>query len=236
MKIYAYVQTKDGRPLMPVMKTGRVRKFLKSGKARIVSKVPLILRLTYDLGEEHTDMIITGIDPGRTNIGLCAIDSKGRILYVSDIETRNKYIAQFMLARKRARQASRKGIRQVRQRKARKFKTTMAMDAANRRMENKHVIWDRILPLCEKPVPLHDIRNKEARFYNRKRWKGWLTPTANQLLQTHQNALNKVLKILPVTDIVIELNKFSFARMENPEIHGQEFCNGPLKGFLSVND
>ncbi|MCD8082026.1 MAG: HNH endonuclease [Clostridiales bacterium] len=105
-----------------------------------------------------------------------------------------------------------------------------------RRSANGKVIWDRHLPKCKKTVPVQDIRNRQARFSNRKRPRGWLTPTANQLLQTHQNAIDKVLKILPVTDIVVELNKFSFARMENPKIRGKEYCYGPLYGFSSVED
>ena len=57
----------------------------------------------------------------------------------------------------------------------------------------------------------------------------------NQLLQTLENSVNLVLKILPVSHISVELNRFSFARMENPEIHGYDH-SGPLHGFLSVED
>lgn len=251
MKIAAYVQNADGCPLMPVYRAGRVRRMLKTGKARVVSKVPLVIRLTSLIENPATQMVIIGQDPGRTNIGLCAIDGKGRVLYASDVETRNKYIAGLMLARKQARNASRSGRRKVRRRRARQCGTTFAWTPGSGNEISEFAIrktgmgtrmivlgktWQRMLPQCKKPVPCHDIRNKKARFSNQKRKRGWLTPTANQLLQTHKSALDLVLKILPATDIVAELNKFSFARMENPDIYGKEFCHGPLYGFLSVEE
>lgn len=113
-----YVLAKDGTPLMPAHKRGRVRRMLKTGKARIVRHVPFTIQLTYDIAEPATEDVLLGIDPGRTNIGMCAIDGKGRILYASDIETRNKAVAKFMLKRKQMRQASRRGERKRRQRRA----------------------------------------------------------------------------------------------------------------------
>lgn len=59
---------------------------------------------------------------------------------------------------------------------------------------------ERLLPGYEKPVVCHHIRNKEARFNNRSRPAGWLTPTANHLLQAHiNNLIAKAAKFLPIT-------------------------------------
>ena len=92
-------------------------------------------------------------------------------------------------------------------------------------------VWMRILPSYEKPVILHDIINKEARFSNRKREEGWLTPTARQLLETCLNSIRLVRKNLPVTDVVQELNKFDIAKMDHPAWWGQDYCHGPLYGY-----
>ena len=62
----------------------------------------------------------------------------------------------------------------------------------------------------------------------------WLTPTVNHLVQTHINLIKKVEKYLPITDVAIEVNRFAFMQMENPDASGVDFQNGPLKGFDDV--
>ena len=42
-----YVQNKDGKPLMPTQRCGKVRRMLKSGKAIVVKRRPFTIRLTY---------------------------------------------------------------------------------------------------------------------------------------------------------------------------------------------
>lgn len=76
----------------------------------------------------------------------------------------------------------------------------------------------RHLPGCEKEVLCIGIKNKEAKFSNRTRPEGWLTPSANQLLQTHINLVKKIRKFLPISDAVLEINKFAFMRLDNPNI------------------
>lgn len=75
------------------------------------------------------------------------------------------------------------------------------------------------------------IRNTQARFCNRRRPDGWLTPSARHLVQTHINLVHKVQKYLPVTDVVIEVNRFAFMQLEDPAICGVDFQTGPLKGY-----
>lgn len=222
-----YVLSKDGQPLMPVHTYGRARRLLKSGRARIAAYVPFVIQLTYDIKDPVIDNCLLGIDPGRTNIGLCVIDNKANVLFASDVETRNKAIAKLMLKRKTTRQASRRGERLKRQRRAiTADKTGMA----------KHTEFWRMLPGCKEPVCCKVIRNTEARFNNRKRPDGWLTPTADQLLRTHLNLVRKVQKLLPLSGIVIEINQFDFARMENPAIRNWECQKGRLFGFRDVYD
>ena len=62
----------------------------------------------------------------------------------------------------------------------------------------------------------------------------WLTPTVNHLVQTHINLIKKIEKYFPITDVAIEVNRFAFMQMENPNISGLDFQNGPLKGFDDV--
>ena len=73
-----YVLNRDGRPLMPMHSWGRVQRFLKSGRASVVSSLPFTIRLKKQIEDPELDRCILGIDPGRTNIGLCVTDGKGK--------------------------------------------------------------------------------------------------------------------------------------------------------------
>ena len=214
-----YVLNNQGNPLMPTTRFKRVRILLESKQAKVVSKNPFTIKLLYST-PDITQPIYLGIDPGRTNIGLCAINSQGEEQISIQAETRNKEIPNLMSERKQFRtQRRQKSRRAKRRRRARSNGTT------------KSSVFQRQLPGCSASITLHDIKNKESRFLNRKRSKGWLTPTANHLLQTHINLIKKVSKILPVTDIIIELNKFSFMKLDNPEIKSYQYQRVKLYGY-----
>ncbi len=115
--INIYVLSKDGKPLMPVHGYGRARRLIKNGKAYVYRRIPFTIRLTYNITDPMVDGCVLGIDPGRTNIGVCVTDSKGNPLFASDVETLNKEIPKLMAERKAHRQASRRGERLRRQRR-----------------------------------------------------------------------------------------------------------------------
>ena len=227
---YVYVLDMDGNPLMPTKRFGKVRRMLKSGQAKVVSTVPFTIRLTYQTKTHVTQPVTVGIDPGRTNIGLAAVRSDGTDLYRAHCETRNKDVPKLMEKRKMHRQASRRGERLARKRLAKALGTTA-----------KHLL-ERILPGCDKPLAVKDIINTEARFNNRIRPEGWLTPTAMQLFRTHLNLVQKVSNILPITDVVLEVNQFAFMELTDPEKkhfdidfqHGALYDTGGLKNAVRM--
>jgi len=220
-----YVKSKSGEPLMPTTRCGHVRFLLKEGKVRVVERNPFTIQLLYET-QEVTQPLWLGIDPGRTNIGLAAVREDGTAVMTAQMETRNKDIPKLMEARRTYRQAHRHfGRRTVRQRRA-KAAHTEAADG----------VVERILPGCEKPILCQGIRNMEARFNNRSRPVGWLTPTANHLLLTHMNLIRKIQKFLPITDVVLEMNRFAFMALDNPKIQRWQYQQGPLYGLGSVKD
>lgn len=218
-----YVLSKDGCPLDPMHRYGRARRFLSSGKARIVRRVPFTIQLTYNIEKPVTKPYILSIDPGRDNIGLCAMDPEGKVVLASNIETRNKEVPRLMAKRKRHRQMSRRGERLRRRRRA----------AAISKEASVTEYW-RMLPGCSQPVRCKTIRNTPARFNNRRCSAGWLTPTATHLLRTHLNAAKLIREILPVSSYAIEINRFDFQRMENPGIRNWQYQKGRLCGFKNV--
>lgn len=217
-----YVLSKDGKPLMPTTRCGRVRCLLKAGNARVVERKPFTIQLLYET-EGATQPLCLGIDPGRTNIGMAVVKENGEPVMLIAAESRNKEVPKNMAARKEYRRAHRRHRRERKRRRATAAGTTVVNGEIARK-----------LPGYEKPVVCHDIRNKEARFNNRRRPNGWLTPTANHLLETHLNLVRKVQKFLPITDVVAELNRFAFVAMENPKAKPWEYQRGPLNGFGGV--
>ena len=240
-----YVLSKTGKPLMPTTRCGHVRILLKQKKARVVSLKPFTIQLLYDC-EEGTQPIVLGIDPGRTNIGLSAVrKDTGEAVFTAQMETRNKEIPKLMKDRRAFRRKHRSyGRRKVRQRRASAHDTNSPKCAKQKTAQNGGVskqaqkvgVIKRHLPGCEEPVICIGIKNKEARFNNRLRPKGWLTPTANHLLQTHITVVNKVRRFLPITDVVLEVNKFAFMALDNPHVQKWMYQHGPLKGYGSVEE
>jgi hypothetical protein len=171
---YIYVISASGQPLMPTTREGHVRRLLNAGKARITCHVPFVIQLKYDPGD-GAQPLHGGTDPGRTNIGEAVLNGKGEVVFKAHVTTRNRDIPKLMSDRRQHRQASRRGERLARKRLAKQLGTTFKG------------LMERILPGCDRPVKLKDIINTEARFNNRKRPDGWLTPTAEQLVRTHLN-------------------------------------------------
>ena len=219
-----YILDKEGKPLMPSKRYKHIRKLLETKKAKIVRYKPFQVQLLYD-SSTYVDILTFGPDAGRTNIGCVVIDSKGNTLFRVKLETRNKEIVTLLREKRAHRQASRQGERKVRQRLAVKYVTI--------HMPN---IFTRLLPNCESPITCKYIKNTEAKYNNRKREKGWLTPSANQLLETHLNLYYLVSRFVPVSRSGLELNKFDFVRIENPGVRNWEYQKGALFGKDSLHN
>ena len=224
MDTYVYVQASDGTPLMPTKRFNHVQKLLKRGKARVVEHVPFVIRLRY-AGPKNVQPLYGGTDPGRDNIGNAVVDENGTVVYKDHVTTRNREIPKLMAERRTHRQASRRGERLARKRLARRLGTTM-----KRLMERK-------LPgYGEGVVQVKDIINTEARFNNRKRPAGWVTPTVRQLLQTHVNMVVRIRAFLPVDTWTLETNRFAFMKLDDGSVVGTDFQNGKLRGYKDEDD
>ena len=109
-----YVLNKDGQPLMPTDRHGKVRKLLKSGKAKVVKRCPFTIQLLYDT-TNHAQEISLGIDAGSKHIGVSAT-TKSKVLYEADVELRNDIVD--LLATRRQNRRTRRN-RKTRYRKPR---------------------------------------------------------------------------------------------------------------------
>ena len=167
-------------------------------------------------------------DPGNPNIGQALIDmTDGKVDLLAKIESSTKDVPKLMSKRADNRRASRQGERKRRKRRSHK------VGQSNHELK---VNGGRKLTSCDEIIPVKDIINTEARFENRKRPEGWMTPTVQQLVETHLNMVAKIRQLVPVADWCLEINKFSFMQLDDGSIYGVDYQNGQMKGFDSVED
>lgn len=110
-----YVLSKDGQPLMPIRRHGKVRRLLNSKKAKVVRREPFTIQLLFDTGNNVSDLTL-GVDTGSSKIGCAVVTTKEEVLYLSEVEIRND-ISTKMERRKTYRRARR--TRNLRYRKPR---------------------------------------------------------------------------------------------------------------------
>ena len=110
-----YVLDKNGYPLMPTNRHGKVKHLLKDGKAKVVKRCPFTIKLTYETTNYVQDLTL-GVDTGSGTIGTAVSKDNGDIVYMSEVTVRND-IANKMIQRASYRRNRRN--RKTRYRKAR---------------------------------------------------------------------------------------------------------------------
>ena len=133
-----YVLNKNGQPLMPTNRHGKVRRLLKINKAKVIKRCPFTIQLLYNT-TNCIQNITLGVDAGSKHIGLSAT-TKDKVLFEADVELRND-ITKLLEARRKFRHSRRN--RKTRYRK-RRF---------NNRVSSKHKGW--LAPSIEHKIQTH---------------------------------------------------------------------------------
>ena len=136
--MYVYVLDSNGQPLMPTSRCGKVRRLLKSQKAKVVKRCPFTIQLLYETAN-NVQPVTLGVDAGSKHIGLSAT-TETDVLLEADVELRND-IVELLSTRREARCARRN--RKTRYRKAR----------FNNRTHSKHSGW--LAPSVEQKIQCH---------------------------------------------------------------------------------
>ena len=110
-----YVLNKDGQPLMPTNRHGKVKHLLKSGKAKVVKRCPFTIKLLYE-STNHTQNLTLGVDTGSGTIGAAVSKDNGDIVYMSEIIVRNDITDKM---KQRAKYRRNRRARKTRYRKSR---------------------------------------------------------------------------------------------------------------------
>ena len=83
-----------------------------------------------------------------------------------------------------------------------------------------------------------NTRYRVTRFNNRvhSKHKGWLAPSVENRINAHLSRIDAVLRILPVSKIIVETASFDVQRIKNPNIEGEAYQQGEQLGFWNVRE
>ena len=85
-----YVISKDGQPLMPTERHGKVRRLLRNKKAKVVRRCPFTIQLLYDT-TTIVQKVTLGVDAGSKTVGLSATTKK-KVLFEAEVTLRNDIV------------------------------------------------------------------------------------------------------------------------------------------------
>lgn len=85
-----YVLDKNGQPLMPTERYGKVRRMLRSDRAKVIRRCPFTIQLLYET-ERNVQPVTLGVDAGSKTIGLSAT-TEDKVLYEAEVELRNDIV------------------------------------------------------------------------------------------------------------------------------------------------
>ena len=184
-----YVINKYGQPLMPTTRCGKVRRMLKSNKAKVIKRCPFTIQLLYET-TDFVQPVSLGVDAGSKEIGISASTEK-KELYASEVKLRTD-IVEKLATRREARRSRR-----------------------NRK-----------------------TRYRKPRWKNRKanKQKGWLPPSTCHKIDTHLTSIEKITRILPISEIHVEVAAFDIQKIKNPDIQGEEYQYGEQSGFSNSRE
>ena len=167
-----YILKQNGQPFMPTSRFGKVRRLLKEGKAKVVRREPLTIKLLYEPLTDDVQDCYCGVDTGSKHVGV-AVVGNDKVLYQSQIELRTNI---------RKKMGTRRMYRRLR-----RFRKT---------------------------------RYRKPRFLNRRNSTklNRLPPSIRHKIQAHIDEIGFCKKILPISDLILEVSQFDTALMKNPAL------------------
>jgi hypothetical protein len=82
------------------------------------------------------------------------------------------------------------------------------------------------------------LRYRKPKFNNRvsSKKEGWLAPSIKHKLDSHIRFIEYLKKILPITNIVIEVANFDTHKLKNPNVEGEGYKQGEQQGFWNIRE
>ena len=153
--MFVYVISKDGQPLMPTSRFGKVRRLLKSKQAKVIKRCPFTIKLLYETETQVLQNCTLGVDTGSACVGT-AVYSDGRILHASQVEIRNNIKSK--MDDRRGHRRNRR-FRYTRYRKPRFLnrKNSIRKDRFNPTMTSKYQSHIREIEFIKSIIPINQL-------------------------------------------------------------------------------
>lgn len=139
-----YVISKDGQPLMPTRRFGKVRRMLRDKEARVRNRCPFTIQLLYETRDFVTQPVEVGDDTGSKHNGISAVavypDGREAEVYASEVQMRDD-ITKLLSVRREFR------------RSRRSRKTRYRAPRSLNRTHTKHKGW--LAPSVENKIHAH---------------------------------------------------------------------------------
>lgn len=170
--MFVYVLDKNGQPLMPTSRFGKVRRLLRDKKAKVVKRCPFTIRLLYEPETKIVQGVILGVDTGSKYVGVACVGND-KVLYQAQVELRDD-IKKKMDSRRMYRRGRRQ--RKTRYRKCRFLNrgNSIRKDRHCPTILSKYYGHEREIEFCNKILPVKDVILETGKFDTQLMEKPWL--------------------------------------------------------------
>ena len=170
--MFVYVLDKNGQPLMPTVRFGKVRRMLRDKKAKVVKRCPFTIRLLYEPKTKIVQDVLLGVDTGSKHVGVACVGND-KVLYQAQVELRDD-IKKKMDARRMYRRNRR--FRKTRYRKCRFLNrgNSTRKDRYCPTIVSKYYGHVREVEFCKKILPIKDTVLETGKFDTQLMEKPWL--------------------------------------------------------------
>ena len=240
--MYVCVLNADGTPLVPTNRSGKVRRMLKDGTAKVVMNNPFTIQLVKQKENAEVSDISLGVDAGYSTFGLSVTD-KERVFYEAECTLRsgNLSVSALMLSRATLRRSRRN--RKVRYRKARfnnrrKVGVEERQESLTKKRKTRLHVYDMATQTWYHGK---DKRNRASVKHDKDTSNKWLAPTPMAKIQAHLSRIKRLCEAMPIQHIVIEgaqMDTQLLKAIENgePVPEGKDYQNGEMYGYDCVRD
>ena len=170
--MFVYVLDKNGQPLMPTSRFGKVRRMLRDKKAKVVKSCPFTIRLLYEPKTKVVQEIVLGVDTGSKYVGVACVGNN-KVLYQAQVELRDDI--KLKMDRRSAFRRNRRQ-RNTRYRKVRFLnrRNSIRKERYCPTIVSKYYVHEREIEFCKKILPIKDIILETGKFDTQLMEKPWL--------------------------------------------------------------
>ena len=160
--MFVYVISKDGQPLMPTSRFGKVRRLLKNKKAKVIRRCPFTIKLLYEPESLVVQEVVLGQDTGSKHVGTACI-ANNKVLYQSQVQLRTNI---------KSKMDSRRQSRRFRRNRKTRYRKPRFLNRANSTKKDRlppsvrHKVQAHIdeIEFCKKILPISKIVLEVSQF------------------------------------------------------------------------